>query len=129
MSAYVSTTGAQSFNVGGVQRDDFRAIPYRDKSGELRICVINHHQFSGTKIFWCFDTTTVNFCPGFPTPLPKGDIYGKTSGSGNFDYDYYIDPLGKLYYAVTASDNEFGLGCFNLDANRDAVFTSLVLHL
>lgn len=129
MSTNVNTTTSISstFNFGSASGDGFRAIPYRHTSSgnKLRIYIINHHEWPGNVIFKCVDTTTGATCPGFPKALPKGDSTGKTSGSGNFEgYYYYIDN-GKLYYPVTASDKEFGLGCYNLETDSECGFYKL----
>jgi len=127
MSATVSITMATSFNISG-SGDGYIAIPYRHKAsgGKLRIYFINHHEPPGSMtIFHCVDATTGAICPNFPKRLPKGDNSGKFSSSGTYDEEYYIDPLGRLYYAVTASDKEFGLGCYNLETDQECGFYKL----
>ncbi len=132
MSATVTTSMATSFNVTG-GGDGFRAIPYRHvfSGNKLRIYFINHHEPMGSStttgtIFKCVDTTTGSYCPGFPKKLPKGDSSGKHSASGMYDEEYYIDPFGKLYYAVTSmQDKEFGLGCYNLETDTECGFYKL----
>ncbi len=127
MSATVSTSMPSSLNFGGGAGDGFRAIPYRHISSgsKLRIYIINHHDNPGSQIFKCVDTTTGNPCPGFPKALPKGDNSGKFSGSGNFEGYYYYINGGKLYYSVTASDLEFGLGCYALETDSECGFYKL----
>lgn len=129
ISANITTGMATTFNVTG-GGDGFRAIPYRHiaSGNKLRIYFINHHEPMGNltntaNIFKCVDTTTGNYCPGFPKKLPKGDNSGKHSASGMYDEEYYIDPFGKLYYAVTSTqDKEFGLGCYNLETDTECGF-------
>ncbi|MFN3263344.1 MAG: hypothetical protein ACK42C_00405 [Aquificaceae bacterium] len=131
MSANVNTGMASSFNVTG-GGDGYRAFPYRHMAsgGKLRIYFINHHEpmFNNTstgQIFKCVDTLTGNYCSGFPKNLPKGDGSGKFSSSGMYDEEYYIDSSGRLYYAVTANDKEFGLGCYNLETDTECGFYKL----
>ncbi len=131
MTATVSTQMASTFNVTG-GGDGYRAFPYRHMSsgGKLRIYFINHHEpmFSNIntgQIFKCVDTLTGNYCTGFPKILPKGDNSGKFSSSGMYSEEYYIDSSGKFYYAVTANDKEFGLGCYNLETDTECGFYRL----
>lgn len=131
MSININTSVASSFNVTG-GGDGYRAIPYRHMSsgGKLRIYFINHHEPMGANtntgtIFKCVDTATGNYCPGFPKLLPKGDNSGKFSSSGMYDEEYFIDGTGRLYYAVTGSDMEFGLGCYNLETDTECGFYKL----
>ncbi len=129
MTATVSTSMASSFNVVG-SGDGYRAIPYRHMAsgGKLRIYFINHHEpptSQSLNVFKCVDTSTGNYCPSFPKKLPKGDSSGKYSSSGMYDEEYYIDPSGKLYYAATANDGEFGLGCYNLETDTECGFYKL----
>ncbi|MGC8870845.1 MAG: hypothetical protein ACP5PT_07140, partial [Brevinematia bacterium] len=126
MSSPITTSSyASTFNITGAG-DGFRAIPYRHVSSgnKLRIYFINHH-LNPTATFRCIDATTGNNCPGFPKNLPKGDGSSKTSASGTYDEDYYIDSSGKLYYIVTSSDNEYGLGCYDLEADMQCGFYKL----
>ncbi len=125
MSSSFPSSYSSSLNITGYG-DGYRAIPYRHMAsgGKLRIYFINHH-LNPPAVFNCIDTTTGNNCPGFSKGLPKGDSSGKLSSSGTYDEEYYIDPSGKLYYAVTAQDNEYGLGCYNLETDAKCGFYKL----
>lgn len=130
INGYMSSTFPASYsstlNITG-SGDGYRAIPYRHISsgGKLRIYFINHHNTPIINIFKCIDTTTGNYCPGFPKGLPKGDGSTNLSSSGMYDEEYYIDPAGKLYYPVTAQDKEYGLGCYDLENDTQCGFYRL----